>query len=297
MFTGKLCVVTGGGSGIGQALCEELARAGAGGVYVVDITRESAQKVAASLPSLATFHDHHQLNHHFRCDFGAADVGNEDDMKRVIHDAWKSFGSVDIFFSNAGILTIGGVEDVSNEQWEQIWNVNVMSHLFAARQLFPLWRLKKQSGSLSSNLTEEGENADVSSEGIFVITASAAGLLMQMGYLPYHVTKHAAVSVADWLAVHHHDDGVRVHCICPQAVQTKMLTSSAAPGGGSAGLDGILSPRDVAVETIQAIEKRKFLVLPHPKVKRYFERKASDYDRWLNGMRRVHRHFFSPTKL
>lgn len=294
MFTGKLCVVTGGGSGIGQALCEELARAGAGGVYVVDIARESAQKVAASLPSLAT-HDH-QLNNHFRCDFGAADVGNEDDMRRVIHAAWKSLGRVDIFFSNAGIMTMGGVDDVSNEQWEQIWKVNVMSHLFAARHLFPLWRLKKKSGNLALSLAE-GEDEDVSNEGVFVITASAAGLLMQIGSLPYHVTKHAAVSVADWLAVHHHDDGVRVHCICPQAVQTNMLTSSVAPGDGSAGLDGILSPRDVAVETIQAIERRQFLVLPHPKVKKYFERKASDYDRWLNGMRRVHRHFFCPTKL
>jgi len=288
MFTGKLCVVTGGGSGIGKALCEELAKAGAGGVYVVDITRESAQKVAASLPSLVT----HQPNNYFRCDFGVADVGNENDIKRVIYDAWKSFGrQIDVFFSNAGIMTMGGVDDVSNEQWEKIWNVNVMSHVFAARHLFPLWRShKNRQSSLGSTESEE-------EEGVFVITASAAGLLMQIASLPYHVTKHAAVSVADWLAVHHHDDGVRVHCICPQAVQTDMLASSTAPGGGSAGLDGVLSPRDVAMETIQAIERGRFLVLPHPKVKKYFERKASDYDRWLNGMRRVHKHFFSPSKL
>jgi len=287
MFTGKLCVVTGGGSGIGKSLCEELAKAGAGGVYVVDITRESAQKVAASLPSLATL----QPNNYFRCDFGAADAGNENDIKRAIYDAWKSFGRVDVFFSNAGIMTMGGVDDVSNEQWEKIWNVNVMSHVFAARHLFPLWRSHKNRQS-SPGSTESKEE-----EGVFVITASAAGLLMQIGSLPYHVTKHAAVSVADWLAVHHHDDGVRVHCICPQAVQTNMLASSTAPGGGSAGLDGVLSPGDVAMETIQAIERRQFLVLPHPKVKKYFERKASDYDRWLNGMRRVHKHFFSQSKL
>lgn len=287
MFTGKLCVVTGGGSGIGKSLCEELAKAGAGGVYVVDITRESAQKVAASLPSLATL----QPNNYFRCDFGVADAGNENDIKRAIYDAWKSFGRVDVFFSNAGIMTMGGVDDVSNEQWEKIWNVNVMSHVFAARHLFPLWRSHKNRQS-SPGSTESKEE-----EGVFVITASAAGLLMQIGSLPYHVTKHAAVSVADWLAVHHHDDGVRVHCICPQAVQTNMLASSTAPGGGSAGLDGVLSPGDVAMETIQAIERRQFLVLPHPKVKKYFERKASDYDRWLNGMRRVHKHFFSQSKL
>eukprot|EP00986_Skeletonema_menzelii_P006850 scaffold2603_cov138-Skeletonema_menzelii.AAC.3 len=270
MFNSKLCVVTGGGSGIGKALCEQLVKAGAGGVYVVDINRESAQKVAASLPSLA-IHHHQNNNNNFRCNFGAADVG---------------------------IMTMGGidVDDVSNGQWEKIWNVNVMSHVFAARHLFPLWRHKKRRSSLGSNLADDRGHLS-SSEGIFVITASAAGLLMQTGSLPYHVTKHAAVSVADWLAVHHYGDGVRVHCICPQAVQTNMLASSVAPGGGSAGLDGILLPNEVAIETIQAIERKQFLVLPHPKVKKYFERKASDYDRWLNGMRRVHRHFFSPSKI
>ena len=176
MFKGKLCVVTGGGSGIGRALCEELVKAGAGGVYVVDINRESALKVAASLQSLAVNH-HHQTNNNFRFDFGAADVGDEDDMKRVINDAWQSFGQIDVFFSNAGIMTFGGIDDVSNEQWEKIWNVNVMSHVFAARHLFPLWRRQEKS-----------------SEGIFVITASAAGLLLQIGSLPYTVTKHAAVN-------------------------------------------------------------------------------------------------------
>ena len=247
MFTGKLCVVTGGGSGIGKSLCEELAKAGAGGVYVVDITRESAQKVAASLPSLATL----QPNNYFRCDFGVADVGNENDIKRAIYDAWKSFGRVDVFFSNAGIMTMGGVDDVSNEQWEKIWNVNVMSHVFAARHLFPLWRShKNRQSSLGSTESKE-------EEGVFVITASAAGLLMQIGSLPYHVTKHAAVSVADWLSVHHHDDGVRVHCICPQAVQTNMLTESVAPSGGSAGVDGVISPRDVAIKTIEASSRSK----------------------------------------
>ena len=231
--------MTGGGSGIGKALCEELARSGAGGVYVVDITHESAQKVATSLPSLATTH-HHQTNNSFRCDFGVADVGNEVDLKRVIYDAWKLFGRNDMIFSNAG-MTMGGVDDVSNDQWEKIWKVNVMSHMFAARHLFlPLWKeSNEQSG------------------GVFEITASAAGLLMQIGSLPYHVSKHATVSVADWLSVHHHDDGVRVHCICPQAVQTNMLTESVAPSGGSAGVDGVISPRDVAIKTIEASSRSK----------------------------------------
>ncbi|KAL7456979.1 hypothetical protein ACHAWC_008437 [Mediolabrus comicus] len=192
------------------------------------------------------------------------------------------------FFSNAGILTLGGVaaDDVSNEQWELIWNINVMSHVFAARYLFPLWKQRRSNKDDQSNIG-----------GVFVITASAAGLLMQLGSLPYHVTKHAAVSVADWLAVHHYDEGIRVHCICPQAVQTNMLKSSLAPSGGSAGTDGVLAPKDVAINTIEAIEKGEFMILPHPEVTKYHIRKASDYDRWLNGMRRVHRHFFSPSRL
>ncbi len=184
-------------------------------------------------------------------------------------------------------MTMGGcgIDDVSNEQWEKMWNVNVMSHVFAARHLFPLWRRHNKT-----------------SEGIFVITASAAGLLMQIGSLPYTVTKHAAVSVADWLSVHHYHEGVRVHCICPQAVQTNLLETSVAPGGPVhlkkiMNPDGILSPNKVAMETIQAVERRQFLVLPHPKVKTYLERKSSDYDRWLCGMRRVYRHFLSPSKL
>ena len=288
MIEGKICVVSGGGSGIGKALCEEAVRAGASGVYVVDISSKFAAEVAASLPSLAVQHRHQS----FQSGFGTADVGNEDDMRRVIHDAWKLFGKIDVFFSNAGILTMGGIDDVSNEQWEKIWNINVMSHVFAARHLFPLWK-QKNSSDKSVNLSDGRK--DRSNEGVFVITASAAGLLMQIGSLPYHVTKHAAVSVADWLAVHHYDDGVRVHCICPQAVQTNMLANT--PGGGSAGLDGVISPRVVALKTIEAIESGEFTVFPHPEVKKYVQRKASDYDRWLNGMRRVHRHFFSSSKL
>jgi NAD(P)-dependent dehydrogenase (short-subunit alcohol dehydrogenase family) len=227
-------------------------------------------------------------NSNFRCEFGVADVGKEDDVKKLIYDAWHIFGRIDVFFSNAGILTLGGVaaDDVSNEQWGLIWNINVMSHVFAARYLFPLWQQRSSNEDDQSNIG-----------GVFVITASAAGLLMQLGSLPYHVTKHAAVSVADWLAVHHYDEGIRVHCVCPQAVQTNMLKESIAPRGGSAGTDGVLLPRDVAIKTIEAIEKGEFMVLPHQQVKNYHIRKASDYDRWLNGMRRVHRHFFSPSRL
>lgn len=295
MLKGKICVVTGGGSGIGQALCQELVIAGASGVYIADIDRDAAKSCAAHLSSIASSVATNNTDGNFRCEFGVADVGKEDDVKSLVHDAWRVFGRIDVFFSNAGILTLGGVaaDDVSNEQWDLIWNINVMSHVFAARYLFPLW--KQRSGNMDDQSGSSSSSRNTG--GVFVITASAAGLLMQLGSLPYHVTKHAAVSVADWLAVHHYDEGIRIHCICPQAVQTNMLKSSMTPRGGSAGVDGVLQPKDVAIKTIEAIEKGKFMVLPHPEVKKYHIRKASDYDRWLNGMRRVHRNFFSPSRL
>ena len=155
----------------------------------------------------------------------------------------------------------------------------VMSHIFAARHLFPLWK--------RNNI-----------RGTFVITASAAGLLMQIGCLPYHVTKHAAVSIADWLAVAHYEDAVEVHCLCPQGVRTNMLTSSVtknqntlANDGGPAGIDGVAEPKDVAIETINGLYDGTFLILPHPRVKKYLQRKATDYDRWIKGMRRSKKHF------
>mmetsp|Transcript_30801 Transcript_30801/g.55805 ORF Transcript_30801/g.55805 Transcript_30801/m.55805 type:complete len:292 (+) Transcript_30801:134-1009(+) len=271
-ISNKVCIVTGGGGGIGLGFCEALAAAGARGVYVVDIDIQSAKQVAESLPSLAT-------HPNFLSGFDVADVGKEEDIQRVILSAWKTFGTVDVFFSNAGILTVGGISEneVSNEAWDLIFHVNVMSHIFAARHLFPLWK--------EHNI-----------RGIFVITASAAGLLMQPGCLPYHVTKHAAVSVADWLAVTHHQDGVSVHCVCPQAVRTDMVISNtknekkgalSSGGPAAAGLDGILEPEDVAIATIKGIDTGTFLVLPHPQVKKYFERKATDYDRWIKGMRKM----------
>lgn len=209
-------------------------------------------------------------------------MGKEDDLRRAILSAWELFGSVDMYFSNAGIFgPFGGVneKEVSNEVWETMWRVNVMSHVYAARHLFPLWKANKVTGT-------------------FVITASAAGLLMQIGALPYHVTKHAALSIADWLAVEHNDDGVSVHCLCPELVRTNMMTlsSSAFSKGGKkgdapGGLDGIKEPKDVAIATVNAIDAGTFLVLPHPQVKKYFAGKATDYDRWIKGMRRFKRRF------
>lgn len=270
----KVCIVTGGGGGIGLGLVRSLAAAGAGVVYIVDINADYAKEAAASLPSLAT-------NPNFRVEYVVADVGKEEDVRRVILAAWEQFGKIDMYFSNAGIFLLGGVaeEEVSKESWNKIWNINVKSHIWAARFLLPLWK----------------EN---SVRGTFVITASAAGLLMQIGGLPYHVTKHAAVSVADWLAVHHQQDGVSVHCVCPQFVRTEMTGSFAngtAPAKGSMprGVDTILEPKDVANATIKGVEDGTFLVLPHPEVQTYFVRKGQDYHQWVKDMRKFKRGFES----
>lgn len=274
-ISNKVCIVTGGGNGIGRSICEEIAAAGARGVFVVDIKIQSAKEVAESISSLAT-------HPNFQSGYDQCDVGKEDDIKQTIMSAWKTFGVVDAYFSNAGIFTIGGIDEneVSNEAWDNIWRINAMSHIWAARCLFPLWKQNNHRN------------------GIFVITASAAGLLMQPGCLPYHVTKHAAVSIADWLAVSHHKDGVSVHCLCPQAVQTAMLSSSVDDLSGKetkiaslAGRDGILKPKDVAIETLQAIDEGTFMILPHKQVKKYFIGKATDYGRWIRRMVATEKHF------
>mmetsp|Transcript_5852 Transcript_5852/g.11990 ORF Transcript_5852/g.11990 Transcript_5852/m.11990 type:complete len:280 (+) Transcript_5852:429-1268(+) len=270
----KIAVVTGGGSGIGAALCVELATSGARAVHVVDINSDAASRVASSLATIAT----HPT---FQYGFDAADVGNEYNIKRVINSAWSRYGRIDIYFSNAGIFALGGIaeDEYANEEREKIWRINVMSHIYAARSLFPLWKTNNHR------------------EGIFVVTASAAGLLAQIGSLPYHVTKHSAVSIADWLAISFRQDGVSVHCLCPQAVKTNMLkTIESISEGGPAGLDGIADPKEVALVTLKAIKDGHFFILPHPEVKKYFARKSTDYDRWIRGMEKVHRQYYGCMK-
>mmetsp|Transcript_30361 Transcript_30361/g.68100 ORF Transcript_30361/g.68100 Transcript_30361/m.68100 type:complete len:272 (+) Transcript_30361:48-863(+) len=250
---GKVCVVTGGGSGIGAALCRHFAAQGAKKVVVADLTEESARAVASTIDGLAV-----------RCN-----VGQEMDVRRLISIAEAVAGPIDVFVANAGIPSNGGYE-VPNDEWERIIQVNVMQHIFVARHLFPLWQER------------QGEKH-------FVITASAAGLLTQVGSLPYSVTKHAAVATAEWFQISYADFGVRVHCLCPQAVQTGMVP--AGSGGGVAGGDGLLSPERVAEDVLKAMAEGKFLILPHAEVLKYFQRKASDYDRWLSGMRRLQKAF------
>jgi len=247
---GKVTVVTGGASGIGAALCRRLAREGAGAVVVADIDAKGARQVAEEIGGLAV----------------ACNMAEESDVIDLIQQTEATCGPIDLFCSNAGILVAGGVE-AANEDWQRIWDINVMAHVYAARAVFP--GMIKRGG------------------GYFVITASAAGLLSQIGSAPYSVTKHAAVGLAENMAITYGDQGIKVTLICPQAVETEMTRQ----GGGVAAVDGMIDADKVADDTINALAEETFLVLPHPEVATYMQRKTSDYDRWLKGMRRLQQKF------
>lgn len=253
----KVVVVTGAASGIGKALCERFAREAARAVVLSDIDQAGIDTVAASLPSstktLAV-----------RCD-----VGSEADVSALAKAAIDAFGQIDLFCSNAGIFTAGD-ENVSTEKWQQIWDINVMSHIFAARAVLP-------------DMLARGE-------GYLLNTSSAAGLLSQVGSAPYSVTKHAAIGFAEWLSITYGSRGIKVSVLCPQAVRTKM-TAVGDGDGGVAGLDGMLEPEQLADTVVATLAEERFLVLPHPEVLTYMRRKTDDYDRWLGGMRRLNEKF------
>jgi NAD(P)-dependent dehydrogenase (short-subunit alcohol dehydrogenase family) len=251
----KVAIVTGGASGIGKALCERFAQEGARGVCVADLDELGGRAVAESIGGL----------------FVRCDVGDEAQIKDVIETTQARFGPIDLYCSNAGIFFTdegGLVSGASNAQWQKIWGVNVMAHVFAARALLP-------------QMIER-------STGHFVITASAAGLLSQIGSATYSVTKHAAVGFAESLAITHGDQGIGVSLLCPQGVLTKM---TAGQGSTPQANDGMLEPEQVAQCVIEALAENRFLILPHPQVQQYMERKTSDYDRWIGGMRKFRRKF------
>lgn len=251
---GKVCIVTGGASGIGEGICKRYVEEGAKAVVVVDYNEEGAKRVADEIGGVAM----------------GCDVSVEAQIIDVVQKTEEQFGQVDVMFSNAGIY-IGdpnGPATASNEDWQKIWEVNVMAHIYAARAVLP-------------GMLERGD-------GYILSTASAAGLLSQVGTAPYSVTKAAAVSYAETLAIGHGDDGIKVSVLCPQAVRSGMTGNS---DGGVAGRDGMKEPSDAAEEVIQAMRDEKFLILTHHEVATYRQRKADDYDRWLNGMRRYRRSF------
>jgi NAD(P)-dependent dehydrogenase (short-subunit alcohol dehydrogenase family) len=250
----KVVLVTGGANGIGRALCERFAAEGARGIAVVDLDAGTAAEVASSLGDVA---------------IGiGADVGREADVAAAVEQTEARFGPIDLLVSNAGIGVVGGV-DAADEDWQRIWDVNVMAHVYAARAVLP--------GMLARG------------EGYLLNTASAAGLLTNLGTLPYSVTKHAAVGLAEWLAITHGDAGIKVSCLCPQGVRTNMVAQ--ATDGGTAGdvvvAQGLIEPEEVAGAVVAGLRAESFLILPHPEVLTYFQRKAGDYDRWLAGMRRL----------
>jgi NAD(P)-dependent dehydrogenase (short-subunit alcohol dehydrogenase family) len=247
----KVVVVTGGANGIGRALCKRFAVEGARGVVVADKDFEQARRVATEINGLAV----------------ETDVGNEADIIKLVETANETYGWIDLFCSNAGIGGIKGFEDVPNASWQEIWEVNVMSHIFAARIVLP--------------------QMIVRGEGYLLNTASAAGLLTQIGSAPYSVTKHAAVAFAEWLAITYGNRGIKVSCLCPQGVRTEMLREAAETGPGAFLLEGAISPEDAAEAVVQGLREEKFLILPHPEVATYFQNKANDYDRWLRGMRKL----------
>jgi NAD(P)-dependent dehydrogenase (short-subunit alcohol dehydrogenase family) len=251
-IAGKIVVVTGAASGIGRALAQRFAKQeGAKLVVCSDLNGEGAAKVASAIGGVAF----------------TTNVGKEEDIKRLIDTVEKEHGPIELFCSNAGIGFGGGAE-VPNERWQLIWDVNVMAHVWAARHLVP--RMIARGG------------------GYLLNTASAAGLLSQIGSAPYAVTKHAAVGLAEWLAITHGDKGIKVSVLCPQAVRTAM---TAGNPDGVASIDGMIEPEVVAEACVRAIEAEDFLVLPHPEVLEYMRRKTGDYNRWIGGMRKLNRRF------
>ncbi|MBP9054421.1 MAG: SDR family oxidoreductase [Ilumatobacteraceae bacterium] len=259
-LVGKHAVVTGAAGGIGEALAERFHAEGAR-VVVADLQASAAGVVADRLneiragSALAV----------------AADVGTEEGNRNLVAAAEHAFGPIDLFFANAGVGIGRGPESPESE-WELAFNVNVHAHRWAAKYLLPGWLAR--------------------GEGYFCSTASAAGLLSQIGSAPYTLTKHAAVAFAEWMSITYAHAGIRVSCLCPQGVNTAMLRAGDDPSTGisssvvrSAGR--VLEPADVAAVAVATIAAETFLILPHPEVLTYLQRKTGDYDRWLAGMSKL----------
>ncbi|MBV1881287.1 MAG: SDR family oxidoreductase [Pseudomonadales bacterium] len=245
----KVIVVTGAASGIGLALAERFINEGAEAVFIADINEQKLNSVAEKIGAIPI----------------VTDVSNEDQVKNLITTAEAHNGHIDLLCCNAGILLEGGTE-VANEVWQKMWEINVFAHVLAARAALP-------------NMIKRGE-------GYILNTVSAAGLLSQIGSSPYSVTKHAAVGFAESLAIEHGDQGIKVSILCPQGVDTPMLQAM-DDSADVASRDGVIQPSELCDAVIKGLESEGFLILPHPEVETYLQRKTNDYDRWLSGMRRL----------
>ena len=250
----RIAVITGGASGIGRALAERFHADGARHIVVIDRDEAGAKAVAEAIGGTGA----------------GVDVADEDAVAALIEQVESDQGPIDVFFSNAGYVTLGGLE-APNEELQRMWEVHVLAHIYAARAMVP-------------RMVERGE-------GYIMSTASAAGLLSQFGSLHYALTKHAAVSLAEWIAITHGHQGIRVSVLCPQAVSTNIGANSPHRDRMQSGFevasgDGILQPDDVAQVIIDAMAAERFHILPHPEVAEYVKRKGADVDRWIGGMQR-----------
>jgi NAD(P)-dependent dehydrogenase (short-subunit alcohol dehydrogenase family) len=248
---GKVVVVTGGSSGIGRALAERCSDDGAKGVVVADLDQEGATDVATDLGNALAI---------------GCDVADPAHAGVLISAAEQAFGPVDLFCANAGVAV--GSDLATPSDWDLAIDVNVRAHISAAERLLPGW-------------LERGS-------GYFLTTASAAGIVSQIGSAPYAVTKHAAVAFAEWLSITYGERGIGVSCLCPMGVNTPLLTGddNVATRVVTAAAR-VLEPEEVAEAVVDGLRDERFLILPHPEVGEYFQRKAADYDRWLAGMRRL----------
>jgi NAD(P)-dependent dehydrogenase (short-subunit alcohol dehydrogenase family) len=246
-------VVTGGAGGIGRALVRRLDAEGARAIVVADRDLENAQRMAEEVGGLAI----------------ELDAGRQESVRSLVEQATAAFGPIDIFISNAGVPGAAGGPEASDELWDEAWRVNVMAHVWASRALLP-------------EMLERGE-------GYLINTASAAGLLTQVSSLIYSVTKHAAVSLAEWLTIEYGDAGIRVSCICPQGVRTPMLDLAMEDPAGAAALTagGLIEPEDAAEAIVDGIRAERLLILTHENVAGFLALKGSDPERWLRGMRRI----------
>jgi NAD(P)-dependent dehydrogenase (short-subunit alcohol dehydrogenase family) len=257
-----VAVVTGGASGIGAALCRRFAAEGARGVVVADLDGAGAARVAEEVGGLAV----------------ACDVGDEAQVQALVAHAVEHFGAIDLFCANAGVARGGGLHLLEagpfapDADWAASWSVHVMAHVYAARAVLPAMLAR--------------------GEGYLLTTASAAGLLTDLGTQAYSVTKHAAVAFAEWLSIAYGERGIRVSCLCPMGVRTPMVEGAAAAGVGAHLVPGAIAPEAVAEAVVAGLREERFLILPHPEAAEYFRRRADDPERWLRGMRRLRRELY-----
>ncbi|MCP5180242.1 MAG: SDR family NAD(P)-dependent oxidoreductase [Pseudomonadales bacterium] len=243
----RVAVITGGSGGIGRAMARAFLAEGAKAVVLADLDTGAVQTAARELG----------------CEGATCDVTDEAQVQRLVDDTLARHGRIDLFCSNAGAGGAGVLTDADNAVWQKQWELHVMAHLYAARAVLPSMQAR--------------------GEGYLLNTASAAGLLAAMGSGPYTVTKAAAVKLAEFLAITHGDEGIRVSVLCPQGVNTAMAPRSLGDGQ----TDGIIEPDALAAVVVQALREERFYVLPHPEVEEYVRRKGDNVDRWLHGMRRL----------